>query len=705
MSKSFSGFASALTLATLLATHDAQAQAPSDGSIELPQIVVEGQVDRAGSLTVPSVEQQRRMLNQTAGAVSFVDTNTPELKSRYTFNLRDLLEDTPGVFVQNRYGQELRVSVRGSGIARGYHTRGIDILQDGIPTNLADGSGDFYEIDPLAARSVEVYKGGNGLLYGSGTLGGAINVTTPTAYTATAPNSLRIDGGSFGTIRGNAQFSRVLGDFDVLGNLTVTHSDGFRQHSRSQYEQFNANAGYRISPNAETRFYFGTYIIDQQLPGALSLSDALHHPKVAAASALQGNQARDVWAERIANKTTIQFDVGQLDIGTWVTHKRLFHPIFQVIDQDGWTYGILPRYSATLSVGGMRDDIVVGSRLMGGNTTALQFVNVAGSRGAQTLNARQDAANYEGFVENRLFFLPTVALMTGVKVLRDERDYIDEGGLAADRTYKSYHRSYDGLNPKLGLIWQPTKDIQAFVDITRAQDVPDFTDLTQTQANGATGFVPLQAQRAYTTEIGTRGNWGRFGWDVTAYHSVVHGELLQFSTNFDVPASTFNAGTTIHQGIEFGGKVDLARNLSGPGSDDAITLAQVWTYNDFRFSNDRQYGRNRIAGIPQHVLRTTLSYHRADGLFVAPALDWVPQGAFADYANTLRAPGYALIGLQAGLDLRPGVTLSVDLRNLADKHYASDISTIANARAPGASTQIFYPGDGRSVFAGLHTTF
>ena len=43
--------------------------------------------------------------------------------NRYAFTLRDMLADTPGVFVQNRYGQELRLSVRGSGIGRGFHLR------------------------------------------------------------------------------------------------------------------------------------------------------------------------------------------------------------------------------------------------------------------------------------------------------------------------------------------------------------------------------------------------------------------------------------------------------------------------------------------------------------------------------------------------------------------------------------------------------
>ena len=41
-------------------------------------------------------------------------------------------------------------------------------------------------------------------------------------------------------------------------------------------------------------------------------------------------------------------------------------------------------------------------------------------------------------------------------------------------------------------------------------------------------------------------------WDATVYPARVKDELLQFTTNADIPASTFNAGSTIHQGLELG---------------------------------------------------------------------------------------------------------------------------------------------------------
>ncbi|HTR08573.1 MAG TPA: TonB-dependent receptor [Paraburkholderia sp.] len=656
---------------------------------------------RQPSLTSKTVADQRSELNQTVGSVGFVDSES--YVNSYAFTLRDVLKDVPGVFVQDRYGQELRLSIRGSGIARSYHTRGLEILQDGIPTNLADGSGDYYQIDPLALQATDVFKGGNGLAYGSSTLGGAIDFLTPTAYTAVAPNVLRLEGGSFGTVRGSAQFSRIVGPLDFIGTFTVDHADGFRQHERGQYEQFNGNLGYRFTPNVETRFYFGAYIVNQELPGTLSLSDALNNPTKAAPSALSGDQARNSRTERIANRTTFKLDTGQIDVDTWAIHKSLYHPIFQVIDQDGWTYGVAPRYTASLTLGGMRNDVIAGARFFGGNNQARQYINVSGDKGTQTLDSTQSAYNYEAYVEDRLFFLPTFAVMAGFKALRDVRKYVDHGGLAADPTYKSTSETFNGVNPKLGLLWQPNKEIQAFIDITRSQDVPDFGDLTQTFST-TTSFTPLASQHAWTLELGTRGTRDRFSWDITGYRSIVRDQLLQYTTNPDIPASTFNANKTILQGIEAGASIDLFRNVASPGAGDRITLSGIWNLSDFRFKDDPQYGNNRIAGVPVNVLRATLGYARPNGFHISTSVDWVPAGAWADDANTLRVPGYTLLGVQAGYDFRNGLSLFLDARNLTNKRYVSDISTVADART-ASSTAIFYPGSGRSIYGGMRYAF
>src|SRR5690606_12447386 len=116
--------------------------------------------------------------------------------------LKDALDFAPGVFVQPRFGaEEARLSIRGSGIQRTFHGRGIKLLQDGVPLNLADGGFDFQAVEPLSSRYVEVYRGANALEYGSTTLGGAINFVSYTGHDA-SPFTARFELGSFESIRG-----------------------------------------------------------------------------------------------------------------------------------------------------------------------------------------------------------------------------------------------------------------------------------------------------------------------------------------------------------------------------------------------------------------------------------------------------------------------------------------------------------------------
>lgn len=717
-----------------------------------------------GSLTVPSVAQQRRELERTVGSVAFVDANTPAIQTRYVHDLRDALKDVPGVYVESRYGQELRLSIRGSNLTRDFHLRGLELLQDGIPMNYADGGGDMYQIDPKYFRAIEVMKGGNALAYGSSTLGGAINFISPTAYTALAPNIVSLEGGSYGTVRGQAQMSRIIGNFDFLINGTFTHADNYRKHSTTDYTQLNGNIGYRFSNDLETRFYFGVYDTWQLLPGQLNQFDARNNPRLSLPPYPPGfgpdgfgaNQARNVKNWRISNKTTILSEFGRIDLNSWYTHNYLYHPIFVVIEQEGGTWGVTPRLTSNFLVDGHPNELILGGRAWGGSSSDNWFDNYNGMRlnpygvipanfanaqfsfppysfnglaqfGAanscfgfcglfinpgldpRIRNNRATALNLEAYFEDRLHIAPQLIFMFGAKLFADTRRYAVLGGIPFEPVPGVSDKVYRGIVPKVGLMYEATPDIQFFADMTGSRDVPDFIDLTQgvfPPPRDGTTFTPLAAQKAWTGELGARGRWDRYTWDVTFYHSELQDELLKFTTNpgLGIPATTFNAKRTMHQGVEFAASAELLRDIFAPDSGDALKLSQVWTWNDFRFVGDRDFGDNTLAGIPRHVLRTTLSYWRpADGLYFAPQIDWAPAGAFVDYANTLQAPGYVLFGVQTGMKLPYGLSFFVEARNLTNRHYISDVTTIVDAR--GLDPRVFYPGTGRVIYGGLRLAF
>ena len=145
------------------------------------------------ALAVLSVQQALKEINQTPGGVALVPAEAYR-NSTVANTIKDILDYVPGVFAQPKWGDDTRLSIRGSGLSRNFHFRCIQLYMDGIPINTSDGYGDFQEIDPTAYKYVEVYKGGNALQFGANSLGGAINFVTPTGRDP-FPNGVSADMG------------------------------------------------------------------------------------------------------------------------------------------------------------------------------------------------------------------------------------------------------------------------------------------------------------------------------------------------------------------------------------------------------------------------------------------------------------------------------------------------------------------------------
>ena len=81
----------------------------------------------------------------------------------------------------------------------------------------------------------------------------------------------------------------------------------------------------------------------------------------------------------------------------------------------------------------------------------------------------------------------------------------------------------------------------------------------------------------------------------------------------------------------------------------------------------------------------------------------MPEAGWVDFANTLKADAYMTLGVKAGWEPVENVTLFLDARNLTDERYIPTYSAITDART--AATNVFYPGEGRGLFAGMIIKF
>ncbi|KQS56035.1 TonB-dependent receptor [Brevundimonas sp. Leaf363] len=636
------------------------------------------------------VADARQRLSRTPGAVAVVSSESYE--DRYALALSDTLRSVPGVFAQRRWGEEVRLSIRGSGIGQGAHMRGVLLAQDGVPINAADGFGEFQELDPLIARYTEVYKGGNALRFGGAMLGGAINVVTPTGRNVPYNNLLRIEGGSFQTRRLHAALARQSGDWDLYAAATWSGSDGFRDQQDADSERMTVSLGRQLGDDREVRLIVQGNALDQDISAGATLNDALHNPRATTPAAAFLNYGRNVDSIRTSLQTHWRFNDNLVfEGGVYASDRGLYHPVPVVLDNHYRTYGGFGRFDWTGQIAGLRADAFAGAYFRTGDTDAEVFLNTGGGvRGFKIGDTLQQASGLDVFAEGRLFVTEHVALIGGGSWGRAERDLDNHLNPTNDAETR-----YDWLAPRIGLLWEGDGGSQIYANVTRSVEPPSFYDLVQSPVPQ---FVPLDEQKAWTAEVGARGQHGPFRYDISAYRAELTGELLNYVVTADIPAATFNAGDTVHQGIEAGLDWRLMEEEWG-----RLTLRQISTWSDFRFDGDAVYGDNRLPILPEHAYRAELKYEHPAGWFVAPSIEWVPRDVYVDYANRVKYPGYATASLNAGIDLTDTVAVFADLRNLTDEKYVSNAGAVVDG-VTGAQ-DVYNPGEGRSAFVGVRVAW
>jgi iron complex outermembrane receptor protein len=676
--------AAALLLATL------STAAAQSNSQPLPEINVDAarQQNQAppASLAVLTAQQAMREIQQTPGAVAVVAAESYRNNS-VASTVKDILDYVPGVFAQPKWGDDTRLSIRGSGLSRNFHLRGVQLYMDGIPINTADGYGDFQEIDPTAYKYAEVYKGANALRFGANALGGAINFVTLTGRDA-GVNSIGADMGAFGYRRFQGSVGGASGPWDAFFTASNQRMDGFRDHSDGHSTRASGNIGYQVSPDFETRFYINANDVRQRIPGSVTRQSALTSPQTAAVGNVVNDQQRNIDTLRIGNKTTVRFDNTVVEFGAFGLDRHLMHPIFQWLDYRYRDYGGFAKATDDRVIGGFRNRLVAGVNVVNGTIDNQQFANVGGAKGALLSSSIDRSKNTSVYVEDSLYVLPSVAVIGGTQFLYATRDREARFGATS-----SGATEFNLWSPKGGLLWDIDPTWQAFANISRSAEVPSFGESSTADA---IPFWLVRPQTATTYEIGTRGRRPDLTWELVGYRASIRNELQCMYGNAPGSCNVVNADRTIHQGIEAGLGVAVLKGLFAPGADK-VWLNLAYTFNDFRFDNDPVFGNNLLPGAPRHFLRGEVLYRHANGFYIGPNIEWVPQAYYVDNANTLTTAAYAIWGLKAGVD-DGRTSMYLEARNIANTAY---IASTSIARTANAASPLFEPGTGRAVYAGF----
>lgn len=625
-------------------------------------------------------------------------------------NQEDAFKRVPGVWVSSENnGDDVALSIRGSGISSSSFGRGVRSYQDGIILGSLDGGTTNQLVDMLAYDHLEVYRGPAALALGAATTGGVINYISRTGRN-TPGWLVRSEAGRFGYRRNQLAHGGQDGDLDHFVSINHTWQEGFRDQQRQNNLRLNANLGVQLRDDIENRTYLMVTEANTELAGGIPLHTLNRDTRrQAAANNVQYDADRNWQDLRLANRAQWQMDDRQrLTSSAFVTRSRLDHlptPFVGIIDNELESYGVGLDYALEQDAG---HTLVAGVRAGQGSDRLARFQQTPDGqrKGNQTYDARLRTLQLEAYAEQTWQVSERWRLNLGAQALHSRRaldDYIREAPPPcaeclpfpqpqANPDDISYRVTYQGLSPKAGATFEWTPGQLVFAQLARSIEGAASSELGNNPIPGS-----LDAQTALTAELGTRGMLSRGYWELVLYHTRIEDEIL----NLDLDGATgiFNArGDTVHRGIELGTGLHLHEDLM---------LETVYNLSDFRFDDDPDFGNSRLPTIPRHTLFMSLRYSTPSGLVIAPNGRYV-SGYDLTYSNTggsdWQAPSHTLWGLVVSQEFANGLRLFAEGQNLTDEVYVASASAVV-APNPMATSGNVNPGGPRAWYAGFEYRF
>jgi iron complex outermembrane receptor protein len=659
--------------------------------------------------TVVTVLRTSIQLSKAPFAVA-VATRDEIQRGKPGLALDEALATIPGVQVDNRFNYALgeRISIRGFGARAQFGVRGVRVLLDGIPLTLADGQSSLNNVDVASVARAEVIRGPASSAYGNAS-GGVIQLTTDRGDDITQ----RPSGGELRTVIGDDGLQRVQ-----IATRSV-NSEGASAMLSAARLLFDGYREWNDAANDHILFQVGRDL------GSTSLSvignwvqyDA-HNPGALSKTVLDTNRRVAVPANKNTFKTGEQGDQGQIGVtlsrqirgvhaqlSAHGLQRHVDNPIPQrivVIDRDAG--GARLAFDAAPSLAQRAVRISAGGELQLQRDDRVNYLNVNGTRGADTLDQRERVTNNALFAQTTVDVLPRLLLLVGARYDRINfraQDHL----IGPNNPDDSGERAMSAASPSVGLTWSATTLIDVYANYSTSFETPTTSELAN-QESGAGGLNPaLEPQRTHSAELGVNGRARLAGiagsYQLSAYDAHVRDALIPFEVA-SLPGRQYfrNAGSTRNRGIEFGTSIVLPLQFS---------LRTSYAYTDARFLSyavtsggvTTVFDGKRVPGVAANRGDATLSYAPSRTFidFETRASSSIP----VNDTNTVRSPSYVIHSIRAGLrQLRAGSVSfepHIGVWNLFDTRY--NTSVVVNA----FGARYFEPGPPRSFYGGVGARF
>lgn len=661
----------------------AAAAESADPATDLDRVVV-SETRQGGYTPPPSAAGTGLALTPRETPQSVSTITRAQLDDFGLDNLNDALESTTGIGVE-------RVET-----SRTYYTaRGFDITNfqfDGVGVPLPYGiqNGD---IDTTAYERIEVLRGANGLMSGTGNPSATVNFVRKRPG-ADFAGSVAATYGSWNRKRIDADISTPIGSGAVRARAAAAYEDGDSYIDRYELEKSVAYGVVEADLGERTLLTVGVSHqdnnADSPLWGALPLyyTDGTQTDYDRSTSTSSDWSFWDTRETRSFAELAHDFGNGWNLTGT-LTHqdKREDAEIFYVYGTPDRTTGLglfsYPssydntvrftyadvRASGPLELGGRRHELVFGVSSADGNVRELSgygsdigtplppLENFDGRYPKPTFDAFFDGSDFDFrrdtvYATARWDLADRLKLITGANHARVRMDGIGYGTPKATESSRT--------TPFVGAVWDFAQDYSLYASYGGI-----FAQQTELDASGA----PLDPIEGTNAEAGIKGEWfgGRLNASAAAFR--VEQDNLALSLGFD-PA----LGRTIYTGEDArsqGVELEVAGAIG-----DTWSLAAGYTHLDV----EDDAGNDSRTYVPRSLLRASAVARIATvpGLRVGGSVRWQDdiyrEAALLDGSTTrIRQDAYAVLGLMAGYRAGNGWETTLNLDNVTDEKYLASL--------------------------------
>ncbi|WP_345951839.1 TonB-dependent receptor [Mucilaginibacter sp. PAMB04274] len=630
--------------------------------------------------------------------------NTVQIQDTKATALYQLLNKVAGVYMVNLGNEQHTMAIRQPITYNALYL----YMEDGLPirpTGIFNHNA-LYEINMNSVKDIEVIKGPASSLYGSNSIGGAVNFITqnpPTGYAG----RLQLQGDNYHYRRVDADGGFTSGKFGLyVGGYIAHQADSWQDYS--DFDKYSASLKTTYDFTSATHLTVsGSYnYLNTQTPGSLdslrfynrsySSNQQFTYRRV---KALRANARLDhAWSSKAQTFVTLYFrnnSTAQLpsyfisdvrsSTGQYVSSNG------QVNDQRFNSYGLLAQHRLDFNF--------LNSRLIAG----VYLDNSPSSFYAQALSIQKDVANnfYTGYSNTgtyiddyriKLFntaayaqyeIKPAEPLRIVMGLRYDRVNYNFKNGLPPSNTkYKQQQtNNFDVLAPKLGLTYNLGNHKGLYANYSLGFQPPETGDLFSSRQQ-----VPLKQATFNNYEVG--------GW-FTMLNNKLYAEVSLYDLEGkneiisqllpDNTTQNQNAGATQHRGIEYTLTYlpvqQLALRFSGTNAYHTYKdYSEVSTNFGTGQTQVTVYNGKRMSNAPSWIANAELTYKPAflHGFRVATEWQHINQ-YYTNPANSKRYNGYNVANLRLGYDFKQqvlkGAGIWFNALNITNELYATSVTS------------------------------